>query len=220
MSQRKKFWLEGNSGEPRPNTGNKPQPENATGGNTIAINIALPKIKKPAIDYKKHRKYGIYAAAAIVVLLISWTGIQQFSNKPKGAANLAGDAKPAFKPLVPKADTKNQQQLNENYDSNRQLLAYKDAIAGADLVVSQQPLPDDFKHNDGALKSAADSIGAKEKEDTNKGDLYISTNKRTNQQVAMFKTNDLLVFVRTSKVLDPYYWVKYINELKLGQSAN
>ena len=66
------------------------------------------------------------------------------------------------------------------------------------------------------FKKAAEAINAKHSLDTTKGTVYIATNDKFNTQMAVLQTKTQLVFVQSNVVLDDYFWVKYINNLKFS----
>jgi hypothetical protein len=191
------------------------QPE----GVAVSINLSLPKAKLPKLPYKR---IGLASAAMVLVVGVfifassRYTAYQKHREEAKALQSASPDI--AFKPLVP-ADKAKQtgQSLGYNYDAEKQLLGFTDKYEGASLTISQQPLPDAFKTDSNSLNKAAQSINAKEVVDTGKGIVYISTNKNGVEQIIVFNTKDLLVFVRSDKKLSKDQWGTYVDQLKLSK---
>jgi hypothetical protein len=61
--------------------------------------------------------------------------------------------------------------------------------------------------------SVAGSVNANTPLETQKGTAYIATDEETKAQIAVFATDNVLVFIRTDKQLDEDEWKFYINQL-------
>ena len=137
------------------------------------------------------------------------------SDDPSVAAQ--EEAKAAFDPLVPlenlKDATGKQSEPEFRFDKDKKVLAFVSQYNEANLTISQQKVPDNFRDNPSQLMSVANAFGADESMGTQKGTAYIATDEKTNEQTAIFATDEVLVFVRSTKVLDEEEWKFYINQL-------
>jgi hypothetical protein len=191
----------------------------------VNLKLRMPKVKLPNFKrlLKVYRKQSMVTGGVVVVLVLAG-GVFRFNanrqakeeaNKPKSAQE---QALAEFNPLVPLenlTDNAGKQAEPEfRYDKEKKVLGYATEYNGTQLTISQQKLPDSFKSNPAGLISIADSIKASIPPlDTQKGPAYIATNEKTKTQTALFATDEVLVFVQTSKVLDDEEWKFYINQL-------
>ena len=210
---------------------------------TVTINVtapALPDTSKYVQKLKggvgrvvsKRRKISrrtLLTSGSIAVLLLAgvivFNGLTSSDPKPKQATAESGaKGGMSFTPLVPKskADKQVNSQNGFNYDQTRRTLNYQDTWAEAKLTISQQALPEKFKTDPASFKTLATNFNATEKIDTKKGDAYTTESKTTEttgnstvstEQIALLKTDKLLVFIRSDRKMEAAVWEDYINLL-------
>lgn len=101
-----------------------------------------------------------------------------------------------------------------NSSARNPVFVYIDTIGTANINISQQPLPDDFK-SDPASNIEKLAVGFKATEKVTAGDsvVYIGTSEEGVQQLVFYKNN--LLILMTSKVKIPTnQWIEYINSLR------
>ncbi|MEO8862784.1 MAG: hypothetical protein ABI354_00475 [Candidatus Saccharimonadales bacterium] len=190
----------------------------------VNIKLALPKVKIPDLKhiYTVHKRQVNIVAAGLVTLLIVFGAFKlissrKHSNVSGGPTTAKEQAKASFDPLIPLenlTDATGKKSTPEfKYDTKKKVLAYITSYNGANLTISQQQVPKDFKSDKVKLMSVANSVGASDPLDTQKGTAYIATDEKTGSQTAVFATDSVLVFIRTNKVLDSDEWKLYINQL-------
>jgi hypothetical protein len=189
---------------------------------TISININLPKFQLPkvTIPWPKIRKWGVVAAAVLLVFAGSLLAIRFYlgvgSDRADGTNSAAGESdKPSYQPIAPK-DKQNLASGDDSvsaYDPKRKLYTFNDNYQGTQLTISQQPLPKSFKSDPIQIRKAADSIRATEEVDTALGMAYIGFDEQANVQRIMLIYRDLLVFIMTNKKLDKETIKTYIETL-------
>lgn len=185
--------------------------------------LSVPK-KKILTIYSSNKKRFLIAG----VLMLVVAGGVFFIRRPDTGGQVAGDhsnpseaaqdaAQANFNPLVPlenlKDDSGKQSKPEFRYDKNKQVLGFSSEYNASQLTVSQQKLPEDFKSDETKFMSVAMSFGAEEPLQTQKGTAYLASDTKTKTQTAIFKTDEVLVFIRSSKELDTEEWTFYINQL-------
>lgn len=188
----------------------------------VSIKLAVPKLRVPEWT-RRYRHKILYIGVGLLGLVgLSVLGVKTFmpnkagtDSKPTSAAE---QARSDFQPLLPlpnatNADGQTQKQ-DYRYDEQRKLLGYSTEYNGANMVISQQPVPDNLKSDRDALKKVADSIGAKDQISTQKGMAYVATNDQSKEQTAVIITDGVLLFVRSNKKLDTDEWQFYLNQLR------
>lgn len=190
----------------------------------VNFKFAIPKVKLP--NFKKiisANKTKILGAAYVVMVAAGLFGAykfyasQQTADAPKAPTNPVEQAEAKFTPLVPLknlADLDGKKSKPEfRYDEEKKTLAYVMTFNGANLLVSQQALPEQLEINPGQLEGIARSINANVPIDTQKGKAYLGTDEETKTQVAVFATKEVLVFMRSNIKLSNDIWEFYINQL-------
>lgn len=93
------------------------------------------------------------------------------------------------------------------------VFAYEDKIDDAKILVSQQPLPDDFKSNvDGKIADLAKDYSATSRVVAGTTLVYVGTSVQGPQSV-IFTKNDLLVLIKSTTRIDNSDWGKYAQSL-------
>lgn len=193
---------------------------------TISLEIKLPKLRVPKLS-KLHlsrlpiRKFDYKLLLCIVGILILAVGgvfINRNHKLNNGGDQTAQIQQPDFKAAVPidKPELAKVQGATSTYDPEKRVLSYTDTFMDETFTVSQQVLPDNFKTDAGALDKLVSSLGPKKVIiDTNHGPVYVSTNPKTNEQIVVFTTDKLLIFIRSSLKVEDTTWKEYINKLNL-----
>jgi hypothetical protein len=92
--------------------------------------------------------------------------------------------------------------------------AYVDKIGSTAIIVSQQPLPNDFK-NDTARKveQLAQGFNADAKITVGDTPIYIGTSSSGSQSI-IFTKNNLLILIKSNDKISNDNWAKYISSLQ------
>lgn len=185
---------------------------------TVSIQISLPKLPKIRVQWRQLRYYVVLFASCLVLAIGVRASLGLFNkNNDKPAVQGASTEKsPTYKPVYPedKKDSIASDSAKSAYDPQRKLYAYKDIYLGAQLTISQQPLPEAFKKNPADIVKAADSINAKEKFETAFGTAYKGYDEKTAVERVVFAYRDLLVFIQSNKKFDADTWKLYIESLR------
>lgn len=190
----------------------------------INLKLSLPKVKLP--DFKQllrtHQKKLIKAGVIVLVAIAVFGTFKLVGGQDSG--EVAGDSdstaqEAGINPLVPleglKDDSgKNVPEPDIRVDKEKGVVGYRSQYNGVQLTLSQQALPEQLKTNPGQLEGIARSVNAHRSIDTQKGKAYIATNDdEAESQIAVFATDEVLVFVRSTKTMDDESWIFYINQL-------
>ena len=93
------------------------------------------------------------------------------------------------------------------------VFAYADTVAGTSIIVSQQPLPKDFKDDTAdQIELLAQGYNAEKHISVGKVKVYIGTSAK-GPQSAIFTKNNLLILIKASAKLTDEQWTEYINGL-------
>lgn len=192
-------------------------------GQGISITVQIPPLRRPKDALKKNS--AVPAASngrrvlrpilsvpiiALVALVVYYGGFQDTHEKTTPTTQAAATVRkaPNFQPLVPSAEKAS----STKYDGKRNMVSYTTDFSGSRVTVSQQGLPETFKKDPAALMKAADSIRAKQRIPTDKGELFVASND-TGDQMAVFADAQVLVFVHTDKKLDDISWKSFVDLL-------
>lgn len=171
----------------------------------------------------KKRLLAVAVAVSVIVLsvsLLSWFRPGDSRNKQasarKGVLEARGGHTPAYQTVLPKGKTIESlggwarvSPLDKD-----PVFAYLDTVAGVQLSVSQQPLPENFRQDrTGELSKLAQQFNAQEKFEVDGKAIYVGTSAK-GPQSAVFTIKDLLVLVRSSAELSKEQWVSYIATLE------
>lgn len=192
------------------------QPNVQQAEDTIAIHIDLPKIRLPkiSIPWAKILRWGVPILLASVLVVATPMFLHNRSEKAKEKAVAANNTKElSYAPLKP--SDKPNATLGAKYDSKHQVYSYTDKYLGRNLIISQQPLPDEIRADPTKLIKAAEALGAKDKFTTTSGTVYIATFEDQGVQQMILIHRQLLVYI-TSKggTLNNSQWVTYIQSLQ------
>lgn len=99
------------------------------------------------------------------------------------------------------------------------VFAYDDNINGISISVSQQPLPPSFKtETANHISELAKAYNATNKIDVDGTTVYIGTSSKGPQSV-IFAQNNLLILIKSQKVIDNGAWGEYVKSLGGGDSG-
>lgn len=194
----------------------------------VNLKLAIPKVKPPDLKhlYRTHKRKIIKAGALSLAVIVAFGAFKLFSTQQrteeaKKPVAPEEQAQQAFNPLVPLegfADAGGKKSEPAfKYDTEKKVLGYTSRYNEAKIVVSQQALPDQLKTHPGQIEGIARSVNANVPVDTQKGRVYIATNDKTGEQVVIFATEEVLVFINSNKELDNESWKIYINQLNSRQ---
>lgn len=201
----------------------------------LSIQISMPSFRRPTwLPYMRHlpwRQIRSYAVVGVtcVVLAIGTRAALEFlphktGSKPqdvKGASttNTGPDATPTYAPIVPesKKDLATPGQGKGSFDAARQMYVYSDTLNGANLVVSQQPVPKEVTADAGQFAKIAASVGAKQSFATAFGEAYMSQKEESGEQIVVFAYQERLLFIRSDKRFDSESWKFYIESLRKSE---
>lgn len=92
--------------------------------------------------------------------------------------------------------------------------AYIDTIGATRIIVSEQPLPKEFKDDpEGQTSQLATNYNATEKLPVGSTTVYIGTSTQGPQSV-IFQRDGLLVLIKAGSAIDDAVWKQYINTLQ------
>lgn len=166
--------------------------------------------------------------ALTVVSLLGFGGLQLVHRHQLANANALSAAatkklatvattKPGFKPVIPASKTELAagKAGQTAFDTKRDTYSYNDTLKGQALVVSQQPLPANFKSNKDALANISKALNATQAVVTSAGATgYIATDTKSNSQTVVFALNDKLIFIRSPFSHPTTDWQVYLSTLK------
>jgi hypothetical protein len=140
------------------------------------------------------------------------------TNGTHGGTATAKYDKPPFTVVRPSTKPKlgTPDGVHAAYDGNKNTYSYGDSIGGNGFIVSQQPVPPQFK--DGA--AAVDKIGPTLNTtpghiiSTLFGDAYVSVNAKTGAQSVVATVRNLLIFIQSSHKFTDSELTDYINALQ------
>lgn len=175
--------------------------------------LSLPKIP---------RKFVIIGAVIVVII-----GAYMFIAKPKipQIKNMPGSPSVTTTKIVQKPEYDTILPAGKTIDAlggwkrvsppgKDPVFAYADKIGIVGINVSQQPLPDSFKHDTaGAIEKLAKGYAADEKVKVDTTTAYVGTSSEGSQSVILTKS-DLLILIKSTGKLTSDQWAHYINSLQ------
>jgi hypothetical protein len=185
----------------------------------LSITVQIPSLRrpvkpadKPAVPFLRRfgRRRTVIAAVVIIAMAVIFGAPDLPSKQTDTAAVAAEKTQAEFKVLKPSAE----QASATKYDAKRDLVTYTTTFSGARLTVSQQALPAQFSKEPTALQKTADTIHAKQRIDTVRGPLYVASNDKGSDQLALFAATDVLLMIHTDRTLDVPSWKAFIELLE------
>lgn len=107
-------------------------------------------------------------------------------------------------------------ETTKQFDQERQIASYKHELAGSDITVTQQLMPEDIKSSPDGIAKLALSLRDKSTISqlvTHKGPIYIAT-AQGGKQTVIFGYQDLLIFMTSLTEISDEQWAAYINSLQ------
>lgn len=212
-----------------------PAPQPSIPQEGLSIQISMPSFRRPtwvprlgALPWRQIKSYALVGAVCMVLAVGTRAALELAPNNNgakqqdvKGAATTdAGpDAKPTYAPIVPesKKDLATPGQGKGSFDASRQMYVYNDTLNGANLVVSQQPVPKEVTADGAQLAKIAASVGAKQSFATAFGEAYMSQKEESGEQIVVFMYQERLLFIRSDKRFDSESWKFYIESLRKSE---
>ncbi len=168
---------------------------------------------------KKFGKKKLALAACLVLLLIASSVAWWFFTRSE-ASNVFGTTsektaeKPKFKTVQPETkDGKPKELQRVSPPESEPVFAYADTIDGVSVIVSQQPLPKDFKsHVDESVEKVAKDFEATTKLKADDTTIWVGTSAKGPQSVVLTK-NNLLILIKSQKKVSDQAWTTYVKSL-------
>lgn len=92
--------------------------------------------------------------------------------------------------------------------------AYPDTLAGVSIIVSEQPIPDDFKSDlTGSIEKLSDGYSAGRTFDVDGTLVHIGKSAKGPQSLIFIK-RDLLILIKSSSTISDDQWKTYIKSLR------
>jgi len=98
-------------------------------------------------------------------------------------------------------------------DGTNPVYAYADTLDNVAISVSEQPLPDSFTNDGTKLAQLAKTYSATDKVDASGISIFIGNSAKGPQSVIFSKKN-LLVLIKSTKVIKNSSWSSYVSSLK------
>ncbi len=190
----------------------------------IAINISIPqlpkidKLKLTRLKDKLPNKHilttkPIIICGVIVLLIFSVLIVNNLFNRDK-TTSVAGSKKVEQNPDFDALESSSKSSKKPVFDEAKKVASFKDKVGSADLVVSQQKLPDTFKGDPaGKLAEFAKNNYLNDYVEVGETKVYIGQSIKGPQTLVFIK-NGLLVFVSSDKTVKNSDWIEYIGLLK------
>ena len=203
------------------------RPAKSAEAKTIDINInfdSMPRFKKPDVSWAKRlfrsRKFIIISGTLCVVAIGVIAGVRYVPQLNKGVAfgnsSHPAPGTPTYGTVLPSgksiADLGGWSRVSPpNRDP---VYAFTDKVDSVSVIVSQQPLPDDFKSDpDGSIEKLAKGFHADTKVEADGTTAFLGTSAKGPQSV-IFKKDDLLILIKSDSKIDTAKWSHYISSLK------
>ena len=173
--------------------------------------------------------YGMITGTVVLVLLggfiLVWGGgadsdvaTGDSSVQETGFGEVQGAETPTQPDFEVATPSDNTQQTAIRFDPEQGVASFQDKLREHTFTISQQPLTDtQLADKEGQLEIIAVNLLAEVSFETQFGTTYLTNTAPdgTSSQVAMFMTDELLVFIRTGGTsLSADNWVEYINTIQ------
>ncbi len=195
--------------------GRKPPEPEAPKKVQVSLNLTVPRVKLP----RPSRKHVSLAVVGLAIIPLGLAANKLLSSLAKdqpatSQGTLSETAQePEFDTVLPEGKKESTASGRVSYDPQRKVASFTDQIGTVDIVVSQQPLPENFKTNpDGELEKLANNLGATEIINESNPKAYLGTSAK-GPQTAVFHKKSLLVFVQSARELSKEEWAAYITKL-------
>lgn len=202
---------------------------------TAAISLAAPLVQRLKSLPPKTKKRATLLAAVAGLAVAGLLLLARQDNPPASQAD-AGQAAaaanqqtrpapqpdalqkgtPSYKTVIPAGKTIEQLGgwTRVSPPDREAVYAYTDTLAGVQIAVSQQPLPDDFKEDpESSVAELASAYKAEQKLGGTSGTVHIGTSAKGPQSVILAKSN-LLILIKSDAPIPAAAWTEYINSLR------
>lgn len=173
----------------------------------------------------KRRTIAVSVLAVLVVAGIFVPPLLHFGAK--GNASLGGANsgvatakydKPPFTVVRPSSKPKlgTPDGVHSAYDGTKNTYSYGDSIGGNGFILSQQPIPPQFKDGAAAVADIGPKLNTTPGHTINTlfGDAYVSVNPKTGAQSVAATIRNLLIFIQSSHKFTDTELTDYINTLQ------
>lgn len=163
---------------------------------------------------QKQLKLAKIGLAGLLVALLAVKFVPGVIDRFNGGGDILGtqQTEADFSTLQPAGS----QPTAKAFDESVGVAVFKDSLNGAAITVSQQKLPDNLKNNPSELQKLAISLEDKaiiNRHDSKKGLVYIAQTQEGGNTV-IFNYADLLVFMRSTELIEDQLWIDYVNQLQ------
>lgn len=200
----------------------------------VVVSFSLPKIKKPKVAHTIKRglkgvprKRLIIGSALVFFLGLTFLGPLFYGNKDEDkktatatatATNVldANSQAPQYETILPEGETiEDLGGWKRVTPADKEpVFAFADTISGVPVLVSQQPLPENFKKNvEGEVSKLAAQFGANDKVSADDQTIYIGTSIKGPQSAIMARRG-LLVLIRSESKVENQAWTDYATALR------
>ncbi len=185
----------------------------------IAISLQLPQLPHfPVMILSRRVKTWLGLSILLIGLLLGGRmALTRDNTLSTGSIEpVIPQAELGYRPLVPpeKVNGETQTASSPVFDSKRKLFTFTDVFLGSNLTINQQPLPEKFIKQPGAIVDLAKSIGATENVTSIVGKAYLHTDEFSGAQRLMVVNDKMLMFIQGTKKLQPSDWVEYLQSLE------
>ena len=163
------------------------------------------------------KKLAIVAGLAVVLIASAvawWFFTKSETSSVFGTISEKTAEKPEFKTVQPANDDSKPKQLQRvSPPESDPVFAYNDTIENVAIIVSQQPLPKDFKgHVDESVEKVAKDFEATTKLQADDTTIWVGTSAKGPQSVVLTK-NNLLILIKSQKKVSDQAWKDYVKAL-------
>lgn len=189
------------------------------GGHLVKTSFRLLSSKKRSVLQTAIVIGLIFGSLAVTKLLVDTKGPagQTVQTTPSKAVKpVEPSAQPQFKVVIPKSrpELATATAGTAAYDAKRNSYSFSDSFQDRTILVSQQPVPSNFKTDSEALTKIAQQLGTKEVMATSKGPAYLGTDSKSGQQTIVFVTKGVLIFIQSPFSYNALKWQPYLEALE------
>ncbi len=176
--------------------------------------------------WRKQRRLRIQLVVVLLVCvaLFLWLRPHIFQGRPAeetaettsaasvGASGTLEKGTPTYDTLTPDGGEKDWTRVSP--PEHNPVYAFTDTVQGVSIIVSEQPLPDDFKDNtQSKLGEFATNYNANRFITVDDTVVYIGTSSKGPQSLIMTK-DSLLILIKSTTSLNDEQWTAYIHSLR------
>lgn len=185
-----------------------------------AASSAKTKHKHLTATPKRARIF--YGMTAAVVVLLAILYINRPQQQSGSIATVQGKStinasNAGYSPLLPKASQKHDDATASlQYNADKKVFTYSSAVGnGKGILVSQQPMPDEYQKDPIAgLLAIASNLGSTDWVASSKGKVYLVKNESGQGQTAVFAYKNVLVLMRSNSNVAQSEWKNFVDQLE------